>query len=196
VFSFEEFVREVSLERISTSGPIFDLTKLEWLNGHYIRQLSLAELAERVRPFLERAGVRADDPPLDAALPLVHERLKRLAEAPELLGFLYRDAGELDPALLVPKGLDARTASELLEASARLVREAPEFEHAALEARFRELASAQGVKTGQAFMALRVACTYSTVSPPLFETMEVLGRERVLARLEAARARLATARPA
>ncbi len=190
VFSFDEFVQEVSLDRISTSGPIFDLNKLDWLNGHYIRQLSLDELAGRVQPFLERIGIVAEDPPLAAALPLIHERLKRLAEAPELLGFLYQPAGDYDPKLLVPKGLDAAATRELLGASIALASSAPSFAHAELETAFRALAAERGVKTGQLFMTLRVACTYSTVSPPLFETMEVLGRERVVARLEAAAARL------
>ena len=190
VFSFEEFTREVDLERISTSGPIFDLNKLDWLNGHYIRAMSLDELSARVRPFLERAGLAAQDPPLAAALPLVHERLKRLAEAPELLGFLYQPTGEYDPKLLVPKGLDAPTTRALLEASIALATDAPSFSHAELEAAFRELATERGVKTGQLFMTLRVACTYSNVSPPLFETMEVLGRERVVARLQSALSRL------
>ena len=191
VFSFEEFVAEVSLERISTSGPIFDLTKLDWLNGHYIRAMSVAEVAARIRPFLERAGIVADDPPLSAAIPLVHERLKQLGEAPELLGFLYQSAGEYDSALLVPKGLDAVTTRDMLAASSALVTSMDDFTNAALEAAFRALATERSVKTGQLFMAMRVACTYGTVSPPLFETMEVLGRERVMARLHAASERLA-----
>src|SRR5207249_478643 len=105
VFSLDDFIENVTFGRISPTGPIFDLNKLEWLNGHYIRHLSLAELAERVRPFLEQAGISAVDPPLESVLPLIQERLKRLAEAPELLGFLYHDAAEYDPKLLVPKGL-------------------------------------------------------------------------------------------
>jgi len=191
VFSFEEFVREVDLERISTSGPIFDLTKLEWLNGHYIRALSVNELTRRLRPFLERAGIMAEDPPLATALPLVHERLKRLAEGPELLGFLYVATGEYDATMLVPKGLDPERTRELLAASIERARDSDDFANAALEASFRDLASERGVKTGQLFMALRVACTFGTVSPPLFETMEVLGRERTLARLGDALGRLA-----
>ncbi|HZO27540.1 MAG TPA: glutamate--tRNA ligase [Chloroflexota bacterium] len=199
IFTLDEFIRHVDLGRISPTGPIFDLNKLDWLNGHYIRQLSLPELADRVRPFLERAGIVPEDPPLEAVLPLIQERLKRLGEAPELLGFFYADQppssdlgseGQTYAALLVPKGIDRATTVSLLDDAIRIVSAAPSFEHAVLESGLRELAANRGVKTGQLFMSLRVASTFSNVSPPLFETMEVLGRERVVERLETAKARL------
>jgi glutamyl-tRNA synthetase len=196
VFGLSDVIEHFSFERVSTSGPIFDLNKLEWLNGHYIRQLPIVELAKRVQPFLERAGigVAADDPYLLAILPLIQERLKRLAEAPELVEFFFRARGDYDPGLLVPKGLDGAMVRELLAAAAERVRGAEPFAHEALEAELRALAAERGVKTGQLFMALRVACTYSTVSPPLFETMAVLGRERVLERIADAEGKLAALR--
>jgi glutamyl-tRNA synthetase len=190
VFTLQEFIENVDLTRISPTGPIFDLNKLDWLNGHYIRQLSLSELAERVRPFLERAGIVPNDPPLEAVLPLIHERLKRLGEAPELLGFFYANQPTYDDKLLVPKGLDRATAASLLAEATSVVADAPSFDHATLEAGLRDLATNRGVKTGQLFMSLRVASTFSNVSPPLFETMEALGRERVLERLSVATGRL------
>ena len=190
IFTLDDFVANVELERISPTGPIFDLNKLDWLNGHYIRQLSLTELAERVRPYLERAGIVPNDPPLETVLPLIQERLKRLGEAPELLGFFYANEPTYEDALLVPKGLDRVTAASLIGESATMVGNAPSFDHASLEAGLRDLAANRGVKTGQLFMSLRVASTFSNVSPPLFETMEALGRERVVKRLETAKARL------
>jgi glutamyl-tRNA synthetase len=190
IFTLDEFIQNVDLDRISPTGPIFDLNKLDWLNGHYIRQMPLPELAERVRPFLERAGIVAHDPPLETVLPLIHERLKRLSEAPELLSFFYADRPTYDDTLLVPKGLDRPTAASLLGEATTIVSGAPSFDHATLEASLRELAAHRGVKTGQLFMSLRVASTFSNVSPPLFETMEALGRDRVVERLEAAKARL------
>jgi len=190
IFSLDDFIQNVDLDRISPTGPIFDLNKLDWMNGHYIREMSLSELAERVRPFLDRAGIVANDPPLESVLPLIHERLKRLGEAPELLGFFYADQPTYADALLVPKGLDRSTAASLLGEATTIVSGAPSFDHASLEASLRELAANLGVKTGQLFMSLRVASTFSNVSPPLFETMEVLGRQRVVERLELAKARL------
>jgi len=190
IFSLDDFIQNVDLDRISPTGPIFDLNKLDWMNGHYIREMSLSELAERVRPFLDRAGIVANDPPLESVLPLIHERLKRLGEAPELLGFFYADQPTYADALLVPKGLDRSTAASLLGEATTIVSGAPSFDHASLEASLRELAANLGVKTGQLFMSLRVASTFSNVSPPLFETMEVLGRERVVERLTLATGRL------
>jgi glutamyl-tRNA synthetase len=192
IFTLEDFFQNVDFDRISPTGPIFDLNKLDWLNGHYIRQMPLAELADRVRPFLMRAGIVPNDPPLEAALPLIQERLKRLSEAPELLGFLYADLPIYDDAMLVPKGLDRSTAAALLGDATSIVSAAPTFDHATLETGLRDLAANRGVKTGQLFMSLRVASTFSNVSPPLFETMEVLGRDRVLERLKTARSRLSS----
>jgi glutamyl-tRNA synthetase len=193
VFSLDDFIQNVDLDRISPTGPIFDLNKLDWLNGHYIRQMPLTELALRVRPFLERAGIVPNDPPLETVLPLIHERLKRLGEAPELLSFFYADAPTYEAALLVPKGLERSRVAELLAEAAARIDTAPTFEHDSLEASLREFAAASGVKTGQLFMSLRVACTFSNVSPPLFETMVALGKGRVLTRLEQAQERLAEA---
>ena len=192
VFGFSDMVEHFSFERVSLTGPIFDLNKLDWLNGHYIRQLSLADLQQRLGPFLERAGlpVANADPPLTKILPLVQERLKRLAEAPDLVRFFYQPRGEYESALLLSKGLDVATTKDLLGAAIERLRAAKRFDAEQLEAALRALAAEREVKTGQLFMALRVACTYSTISPPLFETMAVLGRERVLQRLEDAESRL------
>nr|MBA2448104.1 glutamate--tRNA ligase [Chloroflexota bacterium] len=193
VFGLEDVVEHFSLDRMSLAGPIFNLEKLDWLNGHYIRALPLSDLAERVRPFLDRADVEVDaGPPLEVVLPLVQERLKRLTEAPELLRFFYERPGQLDPGLLVPKGMDPGATHAALVAAIERIRSSGEFTHEHLEAELRGLASERGLKTGQLFMLLRVGCTFSTVSPPLFETMAALGRDEVLDRLEAAEQALAS----
>ena len=107
-----------------------------------------------------------------------------------MLSFFYANEPTYADTLLVPKGLDRPRTAELLAAASEVVSAAPTFEHAALESSLRDLATSQNVKTGQLFMTLRVASTFSNVSPPLFETMEALGRERVLSRLETAHSRL------
>ncbi len=192
IFTFEDVVEHFALDRLSLTGPIFDLQKLEWLNGTYIRQLPIPDLATRVRPFMQADASHAEALSLETMLPLVQERLKRLAEAPDLLGFFFQDIGEYESSLLVPKGLDARRSRALLAASTDRLRSVDQFDRASLETALRGLAADAEVKTGQLFMTLRVAVTYSTISPPLFETMEVLGRERVLHRLESAAGRLDT----
>lgn len=190
VFGLQELVDEISFDRISLTGPIFDLNKLDWLNGHYIRQLPLDDLAERVRPFIERGGISAGPAELERILPLVHERLKRLDEAPDLLRFFFQEQVDYDADALVPKGLDRGTARVLMADSAERLRTVEPFVHERLEADLRDLAADRQVKTGQLFMLLRVACTFNIVSPPLFETMEILGRQRVMSRLAAAADRL------
>jgi glutamyl-tRNA synthetase len=194
IFTFDDLVQHFAWDRFSTTGPIFDLDKLEWLNGYYIRQLTPAELARQVQPFMARAGVDASVDDLVPLMPLVQERLKRLAEAPELLDFFFRDDVTYERTTLVPKGLDEASAREALGALAELVRSTEPYHVETLEARARELAAQRGWKTGALFMAARVALTGRTVSPPLFETMVALGRERTVARLERARAMLAGAR--
>jgi glutamyl-tRNA synthetase len=196
LFGFAEIVEHLDLSKIGRSGKILDLERLDWLNGQYIRRLSLGELQDLVRPFMEGAGLHvAGDPKLPRALALEQERLKRLAEAPFVLSFFFRDE-EYDPHLLIPKGLDQPRALELLSAAreeaAEIAAQRAEWTAPTLEARFRALAERLGLHSGRERGQLigagvvRVAVTGRTVGPPLFETMEVLGAETALRRMDAA----------
>ncbi len=200
LFGFDEIVEHIDLQRIGPSGKIFDLDKLTSLNGQYIRRLSLGELQDAVHPFLEAAGLHVGgDPKLPRALALEHERLRRLSEAPYVLSFFFRDE-DYDASLLIPKGLDRNRALELLRAARReidSVASGPEgWTATALEASFRALAERLGLKTGRERGQLigagvvRVAVTGRTAGPPLFETMEVLGDETVIRRMDEALNRL------
>jgi glutamyl-tRNA synthetase len=180
-----------SLERITKAGAIFDLDKLLWMNGVYVRQMPADELAQRMRPFLERdlaadVARAVDDSYLAAIVPLVQERLKLLGEAADLTAFFFQERVEHDAALLVQKGMDAAATRHALEVSLARLRDAKAFDAASLEALLRLLAEELGLKTGQLFGALRVATTGRTAAPPLFQTMEVLGRDRCLERIERA----------
>jgi glutamyl-tRNA synthetase len=188
IFTLNDFITNVDVSRISPTGPIFDLNKLEWMNGLYIRALSVEEFERRCRPYLEAAGVHPGPPgpPLGSVLPMVQERVKRLTEVADMVGFFYRDDVPVEQAALVPKGLDKGRMSELFTRSIDVARALPTFDHDHLETSFRELAATNDVKTGQLFMGLRVACTFSTISPPLFESMAALGRDVVVHRLERA----------
>ena len=140
-------------------------------------------MADRVRPFLEQAGIVANDPPLEAVLPLIHERLKRLSEAPGAARLLLRRSARVRRCTASAEGAGPLDGGVAAGEATSVVTAAPSFDHATLEASLRDLAANRGVKTGQLFMSLRVASTFSNVSPPLFETMEALGRERVMERL-------------
>ncbi len=191
VFSPEELIRAFDLLRIGTNPAIFDPEKLLWLNGVHIRRLSPEELAERLIPFLERDLPPQVPRPLDRDLvrrlvPLIQERIKLLTEAAPLVEPFFVEELSYDPALLIPKGLDREATRKALAQALNRLAALPDFEVPTLEAALRALAEELGLKAGTLFMAVRVAVTGRPVTPPLFESMAILGRERVLRRLEQA----------
>ncbi len=193
VFGFDEMVREFDWERVNPVGPVFDLTKLDWLNGHYIRQLPAGDLAARMLPYLQGEGLVADPASsgdlalLAAATPLVQERIALLTEVVPMLGFLFVDDADfrLEPdAVAKALGPDVRP---VLDAALSAVTPLEPWTAALIkEVLEAALVSGLGLKPRHAFTPVRVAVTGRTVSPPLFESMELLGRERSVARLRAA----------
>ena len=194
ILGLDEIVARFSLEHVQKGGAVFDRERLEWLNGQWIRRLAPVELVDRLRPFVqaEAAAGRIDRVPADAELealmPLVQERLPVLGAIGDLVDFLFADRLEVDPALLVPKRWDRPTTlAGLLAARTAIARVGTTaFEPAGLEEPLRAVAGERGWKAGDLFMAIRVAVTGRTATPPLFQTLVALGRERVLARLDAA----------
>ena len=187
-----------TLERVGKPAAIFDLDKLQWMNGVYIRQTDDADLADRILPFLEREYpaplLPIDRDYLLRIVPLVQERLKTLADAPDMLSYFFEDTLEYDPASLVQRGMDPPgTHAAILRAQSDLaaVPDA-EFQHENLENILRASGQDLELSGRQFFGALRSAITGRTATPPLFEMMEVMGRERVLQRLDAAAEKLST----
>ena len=190
IFSFGDMVASFDWARVNTVGPVFDLDKLAWLNGHYIRELSVDDLAGRITAHLARRGVLPAEPTAEqramvlAATPLVNERMQVLHEAEGMLGFL-----------LLPDesfALDEDDAAKVLTAEAGPVLQAAvdalagldAWETAAIEQALRTaLVDGLGLKPKNAFAPVRVAVTGRRVSPPLFESLELLGRNRTLQRL-------------
>jgi len=194
ILSIDEIVERFDIHEVHKAGAVFDRERLEWLNGQWIRRLEPDDLVERLRPFLQAeldAG-RIDRLPSDeevtALLPVVQERLPRLGVIGELVGFLWVDELRVDPQVLVPKRWDAATTAEgLAAARAAVAALGPvSFEADELEPRLRELAEARGWKAGDLFMAIRVAVTGRTATPPLFDTLVALGYERAIERLDRA----------
>ncbi len=188
-FDRETLVREFDLARVSKSPGIWDPEKLEWMNGAYIRELSADALVDHLTPWLADAGLAtADDVQARrdwylALVPLVSERLKRLDEIARMVRFLFEEPQVDDTAR--DKVLRKEGAAEALEAAAQAL-EGVEWTAAAIEESMRTVPETTGVKPKIAFQAVRVAITGTTVSPPLFESLELLGRERALARIMAA----------
>jgi len=184
IFSLSEFVKELDLKRLTTTAPVFDRKKLDWLNGEYIRQLSLEELGKSLKTYLkEYRGRELGEEELAGALPLVRERLKKLSEFEQLAGFLFTDVA-WSKEILAGKVESLSSATEKLKSSMDVLSLQKSWEAPVLEEAARELAKQNDWKSPDLFMLLRVAVTGSHVSPPLFESMEALGRERSLKRIE------------
>jgi glutamyl-tRNA synthetase len=187
LFSLADLERLFSLERVSRNPAAFDTKKLDALNGHYLRQLEPADFAARALPFVVAAGYPAADPALLAeAAPLVQERVNHLTEVPGMVGFLLTDEVELDPAAAA-KVLTDDGRAFLVDAGKRLEEVEP-WAAAGVEAALRGLQTERDLKPKTAFQPVRLAITGRLVSPPLFESMELLGKPRSLARLERAAA--------
>jgi glutamyl-tRNA synthetase len=199
VFTPEDAIARFEVRDINPTAAALPYPKLEWLNGLYIRDLAPEELQKRLAPFLaaqlgldEAELARGDK--LAKLVPLVRERIKLLSEAADKVDWAFAHADEIsyaDPSLLVGKGLDAARALTVLDQGRALVADATPFSAAHLEECFRDAAEGADVKVGSFFAPFRVAITGRTVSPPLFESMEVLGKDEVLARIDRARAALA-----
>jgi glutamyl-tRNA synthetase len=190
IFSREDLVRLFSLEKLGHAPGIFSYEKLDWMNGDYIRRLSSEELADRSVPFVERLLGSLDSRQrnqLRAIMPALRERIKKLSEVAGMVDFLFAEDLSYDAALLVSKGVDLATTNRALSVSAAALGSLPLWDAPSLDAALRSLAEELGLKPNTLFGALRVAITGRTVSPPLFETMAVLGRDASLARLQKAR---------
>jgi glutamyl-tRNA synthetase len=180
-FTREELVRHFDLARVARNPAAFDRKKLEAINGHYIREMAPELLAELVTGSLSAAGIEADPAVVRQAVPLVQERMKLLSEAPGLLRFLFE---EVEPNEKARKVLDGQEA-HLAEVATRL-EALGEWTVDAIRDALEELAEERGLSKTKAFQPVRAAITGSTVSPPLFESLALLGRDRSLARLRAA----------
>lgn len=197
IMTRDELIERFDIRRIAPSGGVFNIEKLNKFNGIYIRRMTPAELSERMLPYLQRAGLISATPSpeervrIEQLVPLVQERLVVLSDAPEQLRFFFQAPERYDPSLLTPKKLDPATAQNVLSAAEVALRKLDEWSVTALETRLRALAEELGMKVGDLFMILRVAATGSKISPPLFETLQALGRDTTLERINRALATLA-----
>jgi glutamyl-tRNA synthetase len=176
IMSREELIERFSLERVSPSPAQFDYDKLDWMNGVYLRALSPDEYADVLVQFLREQGYDWDELRIRAAAPLVQEKIAKLGEFPAFAGFLFHDV-EVDPA-----AFEARDV-EILTGARDALAELEPFDAAAIETSLRSLVERLGLKPRQGFQPIRVAVTGSRISPGLFESIELLGRETTLARL-------------
>jgi glutamyl-tRNA synthetase len=172
----EELVERFTLERVGASAATFDYDKLDWMNGVYLRALDVDAYAERLVAYLREQGSDWDEERIRAAAPLVQEKIGRLGEFPVFAGFRF---GGVEPD---PELLDA----SVLEPAAAALEAVEPFEPEQIEAALKALCERLGLKPRQAFAPIRVAVTGSRVSPGLYESLALLGRDESLARLRSA----------
>jgi glutamyl-tRNA synthetase len=180
IMSREELVERFTLERVGASPGTFDYDKLDWMNGVYLRALDEDAFAEALLTWLRERGYDWDEQLVRATVPLVQEKIAKFAEYPAFAGFLFGEV-EADRALLDGSAL-------VLEEAERALAEVEPFAAEPIEQALRALAERLKLKPRDAFHPIRVAVTGSRVSPGLFESIELLGRERTLDRLNRARA--------
>ena len=186
----ETLIKHFDLDRVLPNPAIFNQDKLLWMNGMYIRQMPIEELADTLRPYLEDAlSKRIDKALLMRIVPIIQERIRLLPEIVEIADFFFTDEPlKYDVETLLGKKFAGRPA-DAAAALERIVAAAEglaDWTHEALEAAIRPLAEEMGMKAGDLFGLARVAVTGKTATPPLFETMDILGRETTLQRLRAA----------
>jgi len=192
IFTREELIDRFDLSRVNRAPAIFSYDKLDWMNGVYIRNLSQDDLLERLIPVWQRAGLVPDPCPeetramLRRIVPLVQERIKRLNDVVALTDFFFVDIEPPTAEEMIPKGLDAEQSAEVLARVRAVLADLPDFDEERIEQALRALVAELGLKNRQVFGLIRWATTGKKVSPPLFGTLSILGRERTLARLEAA----------
>jgi len=171
----DELIQRFSLERVSSSPSQFDYQKLDWMNGVYLRELSPEEYAHRLLLWLGENGYDWDAELVTRAAPLVQEKIAKLSEFPGFAGFLF---GNVEP-----DSADLDGGAPMLAAADEALASLEPFEATAIETALRAAADRLGLKPRQAFQPIRVAVTGSKVSPGLFESIELLGRETTLSRL-------------
>ncbi|MCA1754809.1 MAG: glutamate--tRNA ligase [Spirochaeta sp.] len=182
-FTLDELETLFDANKLNKAPSVFDYTKLDWFNGNYIRDCDDTRLLHLITPFLEEAGIRATGEQLKQALPLIRERMKRLEEAPQLLGFLLGDPAEYPTEDLIPKKMDVAATVEVLEGVLGLLEGLSSRSDEENEERFRLLAEQLETKLGNVLMPLRVAVTGSKVSPPLFGSIKLLGEDKARVRV-------------
>ena len=184
-FTLDELVSCFKLNKINKAPAVFDYKKLAWFNGMYIRKKSDSEILDLILTYFTDQGlisipITVEEKKLaEGVVPLVKERIKLLSEAPQMARFIFKGPENFSAEELIPKKLDASKTLDVLKALKPLIEKFEERSDEENEAIFRKIAAEMEVKLGDLLMPLRIALTGSKVSPPLFESIRLLGVKRV-----------------
>ena len=185
IWNLKELIHEFNLADIGQSPSIFDQKKLDFLNGYWLRQMSIGELAKAAEPFLHAAGLGDGKEKILVALSLVQERIKKLAEIPQLIDFLFKAPTDYQNILVAKDSTKEKTKLALEQAYQHLSQE-PDFGRDSLEQLLRAVASKNKLLPGEVLWPIRVALTGKEASPGTFEVLQALGKQESLIRIKKA----------
>ncbi len=186
VMTIDQMIERFSIDNLTPSPAAVNFQKLDHFNGTHIRLLTNEDLSARIKPYFVKAGLEVRNETLLKVTPLIRERLVTLDDCLAFASFFFQENVEPTPEDLIAKGLDAKQSAEIARKSYEILSRLTEVTHAVAEPPMRAYVEGSGLNAGQVFGILRVAVTGQKVSPPLFESMEIIGREKVLERLKKA----------
>ena len=186
VMTLDEMIARFDVNTLTPSPAAVNFAKLDHFNATHIRMLQAGDLADRIKPYFVREGLVVEDAKLMRVIPLIRERLVTLDDCLPFAAWFFMETITPKPAELVAKGLSASQSAEMVRQSYQVLAALPEIRQDLAESPMRNLVEQLGLSPNQVFGSLRVAVTGQTVSPPLFESMEIVGKEKVLERLKQA----------
>jgi glutamyl-tRNA synthetase len=188
--TLDQMIERFDISHLNPAPAAVNFNKLDHFNGTHIRLLSTEDLAVRIKPFFVAANYEVDNDVLLKITPLIRERLVTLDDCIPFAGFFFNETVNPAPEDLIAKDLTPAQSAEVAQKAYDLLAGLSEITHAAAEPPLRQFVEESGLNINQVFGILRVAVTGQKVSPPLFESMEIIGREKVLERVQKAIASL------
>lgn len=184
VFSMGELIEKFNLSKLNPSPAAINFSKLDHFNGVHIRNLPVEELSARLLPYFEAEGFSVDNERLKKITPIIQERLVTLDDAIGLAGFFFNENVTPNPQELIAKKMSVQESLRIAKEMLKIIEDLPDSAKETLEEPLRDLVDRTGFKAGQIFGILRIAVTGLNVSPPLFESMEIIGKKKVVERLK------------
>jgi glutamyl-tRNA synthetase len=186
VLTMHDMIERFTIDSLTPSPAAINFQKLDHFNGTHIRLLPTEELARRLKPYFLAQNLEVDNGTLLKIVPLIRERLVTLDDCLAFAAFFFHETVEPTAEDLIAKGLDAAQSAAIARKAYEILAAQPDLSHARAEPPMRAYVEASGYSPNQAFGIVRVAVTGQKVSPPLFESMEIIGKEKVLERLDKA----------
>jgi glutamyl-tRNA synthetase len=185
-FTLPDLVQKFDISHLNPAPAAINFTKFDHFNGLHIRKLTTDDLVSRMKPFFIEKGYVVNDDMLTKIAPIIQERIAGLDEAPEIAGFFFLEEVHPEPQELIGKNMSVAESITVAQRLLQVLMATTDFSTSTLESKLRALVDELGLKAGQVFGILRIAVTGQSVSPPLFESLEIIGREKAVQRVQKA----------